>query len=70
VIGGKNVPYLIIEVNQCGYDFFKSALYGCGVVVTPGEAFRANNCIRISCLCLQEDAHKGAKRLAEFLKNL
>ena len=48
VIGGKNVPYLIIEVNQCGYDFFKSALYRCGVVGTPGEAFRANNCIRIS----------------------
>ena len=69
VIGGKNVPYLIIEVNQCGYDFFKSALYGCGVVVTPGEAFRANNCIRISCLCLQEMAVKGAKRLFEFLKD-
>ena len=69
VMGGKNAPYLIIEVKENGHDFFKKALYGCAVVVTPGEAFRANNCIRISCLCSEENATEGAKRLDEFLKN-
>ena len=69
VMGGKNAPYLIIEVKENGHDFFKKALYGCAVVVTPGEAFRANNCIRISCLCSEEDAIEGAKRLDGFLKN-
>ena len=67
VYGGTNAPYLVVDVKKEGELFFKQLLYGAGVVVTPGEAFRAQNCIRVSCLCTREDAIKGAKRITQFL---
>jgi tRNA(Ile)-lysidine synthase len=50
------------------YEFFEDLLNNCGVVVTPGEAFHANNCVRISCLAHRKQIEHGAKILKEFLK--
>lgn len=64
--GGVNAPYLLVNVKENGEQFFKNLLNYCAVVVTPGEAFRATNCVRVSCLANKEDIKEGAKRLAEF----
>lgn len=66
--GGVNVPYLLVNVRKSGQEFFEELLNNCGVVVTPGEAFHANNCVRISCLAHRNQIEKGAKILNEFLK--
>ncbi len=66
--GGINAPYLLVSVNENGAQFFKRLLEKAGVAVTPGEAFRADNCVRVSCLAKREDVVEGAKRIFEFLK--
>ncbi|MBR3864798.1 MAG: aminotransferase class I/II-fold pyridoxal phosphate-dependent enzyme [Clostridia bacterium] len=69
-IGGENVPYLLCKVNNSGEDFFKDLLNKKGVVVTPGEAFRAEGQIRISCLAPREQIEKGAHLLDEYFLGL
>ena len=68
--GGENVPYLLCKVNNSGEDFFKDLLNKKGVVVTPGEAFRAEQSIRISCLAPREQIEKGAHLLDEYFLGL
>ncbi len=63
---GQNVPYILCKVKKSGEKFFKQLLYSKGVVVTPGEAFRANESIRISCLAPAEQIQKGAHLLNEY----
>ncbi len=64
--GGTNAPYLLLSVNENGTQFFKRLLEKEGVAVTPGEAFRANNCVRVSCLAKRETVIEGAKRIFKF----
>lgn len=66
VYGGINAPYLVVNVNKNGEEFFNELLHSAGVVVTPGEAFRAENCVRVSCLCTRENAINGAKQITRF----
>ena len=64
--GGQNVPYLLCECKESGEKIFKELLYKMGVVVTPGEAFRANKHLRISCFALEDEILMGAKLLDEY----
>lgn len=70
LLGGENAPYLFLKTPCSGEQFSCGLLRACGVVVTPGEGFGAQNYVRISCFCNKKQALSAGKKIAEYLREV
>ncbi len=69
--------YLLIDVSgvlsvdglRTSADFAEALLNEARVAVTPGEAFDAPGCIRISYATSMETLREGSRRLLEFIQH-